>query len=280
MIKSSKPFPVASFKEEYPQKNNYFFRERNLKTDYPPHIHDYFEIEIIVSGKAQELLNGIPIRLERGVAHILSTNDVHDLMIIEPLDIYKIMVHPNQNDRDIIGKLIDNLGAVKFDEDELNEITQIAELLIKEYNKNQNLCQTMIDSLLNCLVILFSRKDKITTQINLKSNNYYIKGAIDYITLNYINNISSCDIAKHLNISPSYFSALFRKLTGDTVTEYITKLRLDKANSMLLMGNFSVSEVCFDCGFNSLSNFLRAYKQKYGVSPNETKKSKYHQQSD
>ena len=277
MIKSSKPFPIASFKEEYPQKNNYFFRNRNLKTDYPPHIHDYFEIEIIVSGKAHEFLNGIPICLERGVAHILSTNDVHDLTVIESLDIYKIMVHPNQTDKDIIRNLIDNLGVVKFNDDEYAEITQIAELLIKEYNENQIANQAMINSLLNCLVIMFSRKEKIVTQINQKSKNHYIKDATDYILLNYTNPLSSCDIAKHLNISPSYFSALFHKQTGDTVTDFITKLRLDKAHSMLLMGNFSVSEVCYDCGFNSLSNFLRAYKLKYGVSPNETKKSKCYQ---
>ena len=273
MIKNSKPFPISTYNDDCPEYKSIFSRHRHMVNNYPPHIHDYFEIEIVMSGKAEELLNGIPIHLERGSAHILSTTDVHDLTIIEPLDMYKFMINPNKNEHDIISSIIDNIGAVKFCEEELDEISVIADLLINEYENLRKNDNEIIYNLLHCLVILFSRKDKTDTQINNKINNQYIKAAVNYIMLNYTNNISSVDIAKHIDINPSYCSTLFKQITDTTVTEFITNMRLNRAFAMLRMGVSSVSQICYECGFNSPSNFLRAYKHKYGVSPYETKKS-------
>lgn len=114
MIKTGTPFPISTYKDDYPEYKSMFFRHRRMDKSYPPHLHDYFEIEIVVSGKAEELLNGIPIHLESGSAHILSTTDVHDITVIEPLDMYKFMINPNNNEDDIVRAIIDNIGAVKF----------------------------------------------------------------------------------------------------------------------------------------------------------------------
>lgn len=273
MIQDAKPFPIASFRKDVNNKEFCFYRNNHMVENYPLHMHDYFEIEIIASGSADQFLNGTHFHLERGCAHILSTTDIHDLTITEPIDIYKILIHPEQSDEKIIKEIISNLGVMKFDENELSEVLSITEMLINESASSKRDSKTMINHLLNCLIIKFSRKEKTSTQVNGNLNNTYIKKAIDYIMLNYVNDISSIDIAKHIHMNPAYFSTKFHIITGSTVTEYITNLRLNRAYTMLSMKMYTVSEICYACGFNSSSNFLRAFKKKYGISPNELKKS-------
>lgn len=274
MIQGAKPFPVASFRDESNQQMFFFCRNHKLNENYPPHIHDYFEIEIVVSGKGKQFLNGIPVNLERGSAHILSTTDVHDLTVLEPLDICKIMVHPEQGDEKITREILNNLGIVKFNEKELSEVILLTEMLIDEESASEKDSMSMIHQLLRCIIIKFSRQENLSTRINPNPQNKYIKDAINYIMLNYINDISSADIAEYLNINAAYFSTMFRKFMNFTVTEYITNLRLRRAETMLSMGIYSVSEVCYACGFNSVSNFYRVFKLKYGIAPSELKRKR------
>ena len=273
----SKIYPVKSFSfnEELPDNNFYFTKSTNLKLDFPLHSHDYFEIEIIASGQAETVFNGKNITLSRGSAHILSPTDVHDLKIIKPLEIYKLMLLSDWVSEKMLYELMNNLGTVKFSEEELENIIPILELIIKESSNGQLHQKELICNLLSSLIIFFSRKQKIhsKTQPDMASATVHIKKAVNYILLNYINNISSDDVAKAVNLNPVYFCTLFHKTTGVTFINYLNDLRLNRARQLLMLDSYSVSDVCYACGFNSSSNFLRAFKKKYGYSPNTLKTS-------
>ena len=169
--------------------------------------------------------------------------------------------------------LMNNLGTVKFTEEELQSIIPLLELIIREGNKDPDSQKELLLNLLSCFIIFFSRKKKINykTNTSVSTANAHIKRAVNYILLNYVNNISAEDVAKKINLSPVYFSSLFRKTTGITFIDYLTDLRLNRAKQLLMLDSYSVSDVCYACGFNSSSNFLRAFKKKYGVAPNELK---------
>lgn len=267
------PTPIFSFREDLPHLDFFFTKQSNLTTNFPLHTHDYFEMEIIISGNAETVLNGSPLHLSRGSAHILSPADVHNLTITRPLEIYKIMLLADWVSEETLYKLMDNLGTVHFSEDELNDIIPILNLLLKESKENLKDHQSIINNLLSCIIIFFERKQKINSQIQLNNValNSHIQKAISYTLLNYINNISSNDVAKFVNLNPVYFSTLFHETTGVTFINYLNDLRLTRARQLLLLGSYSVSEVCYACGFNSSSNFLRAFKKKYNCSPNELK---------
>ena len=73
-------------------------------------------------------------------------------------------------------------------------------------------------------------------------------------------------------MSEKYFCSFFKKLTGNTPLEFVNKTRIESACEMLKNENQSITEIALDCGFESLSYFIRRFKEQMGVSPNEYKK--------
>ena len=91
----------------------------------------------------------------------------------------------------------------------------------------------------------------------------------DYISANYIEDIRLEQMSKLANMSPTAFSRFFKLRTGKTLAEYIVDVRLGHASRMLIDTNEPVSQICFSCGFNTLTNFNRLFKKRKGCSPTE-----------
>ncbi|MCL5130017.1 two-component regulator propeller domain-containing protein [Algibacter sp. L4_22] len=93
--------------------------------------------------------------------------------------------------------------------------------------------------------------------------------------LKYINaNISDTDLsvellASHVSLSRSRLYRKIKGLTGQTVTEFIRKVRLQRAKQILEKGNANISEVCFKVGFSSPSYFTKCFKAHFGILPTE-----------
>lgn len=68
-------------------------------------------------------------------------------------------------------------------------------------------------------------------------------------------------------MSPVAFSRFFKLRTGKTLSDYIIDIRLGYASRMLVDSNKTISEICFECGFNNLSNFNRIFKKKRNMTP-------------
>ena len=81
--------------------------------------------------------------------------------------------------------------------------------------------------------------------------------------------LSLDDMAKALNVSTFYFCKQFKKATGLTFTEYLSRTRVEKARNLLLNPNLRVSEIAFACGFGSLGHFNRIFRKVAGTSPTE-----------
>lgn len=91
----------------------------------------------------------------------------------------------------------------------------------------------------------------------------------DYITLHYAEQISLGELAKLAEMSPTSFSRFFKLRTGKNVTDFIIDYRLGLAVRLLVDTNRNISEICYGCGFNNLSNFNRIFRKKKGCSPKE-----------
>lgn len=91
----------------------------------------------------------------------------------------------------------------------------------------------------------------------------------EYISAHYSEIIKLSDVASLVGMSQSAFSRFFKLRTGRTFSEYIIEIRLGVAARMLVDSNKNVSEICYECGFNNLSNFNRIFKSRRGYSPRE-----------
>lgn len=90
-----------------------------------------------------------------------------------------------------------------------------------------------------------------------------------YINDNYSKQLRLADLADLAGMSPVAFSRFFRMRTGRTLSDYIADIRLGFAARMLVDSSQNISEICYECGFNNLSNFNRIFKAKRGSTPRE-----------
>jgi two-component system response regulator YesN len=96
-----------------------------------------------------------------------------------------------------------------------------------------------------------------------------IKDAMAYMTLNYNQELRLKDVAELVQISPQYFSKIFKDDVGVNFIEYLTQLRMDKAKEMLKESNRTIKEICFEIGYNDPNYFSRLFKKNVGVSPTD-----------
>ena len=93
--------------------------------------------------------------------------------------------------------------------------------------------------------------------------------AINYIKSSCAENLSIADIADHAGFSTDYFNRLFRERTGFTVMEYVRFTRLSRAALLLRTTSREITDIAFDCGYETHESFTRAFGNLYGRSPSE-----------
>ena len=91
----------------------------------------------------------------------------------------------------------------------------------------------------------------------------------EYINDNYARQLNLSDMADLVGMSPVAFSRFFRQRTGRTLSDYIIDIRLGHAARMLVDSSKNISEICYECGFNNLSNFNRTFKAKRNYTPRD-----------
>ena len=99
--------------------------------------------------------------------------------------------------------------------------------------------------------------------------NQRVDRVMDYISRHYTEEIKLEDLAARTAMAPGAFSRFFKQNTGRTPVDYIIDVRLGAAARMLVDTNASVSDICYACGFNNLSNFNRTFKARRGYTPRE-----------
>ena len=83
-----------------------------------------------------------------------------------------------------------------------------------------------------------------------------------YISTHYQEDIRLASLADMVGMTPVSFSRFFRLRTGKTLSDYIIDIRLGFATRMLVDSTRTIAEVCYDCGFNNLSNFNRMFRTR------------------
>ena len=91
----------------------------------------------------------------------------------------------------------------------------------------------------------------------------YVDSALRYVQENYT------DIASHIGIAPAYLQRLFRAQTGSTITEYITRLRLNRSKYLLTHSELSIVDVAINAGFGSRQRLSQVFAAEEHTSPKQ-----------
>lgn len=101
----------------------------------------------------------------------------------------------------------------------------------------------------------------------ISSDSRRVQKVEEYIDKNYSTEIRLQTLSDMVGMTPTAFSRFFKLRTGKTISDYIIDIRLGVASRKLVDSTMSVAEICYDCGFNNVSNFNRIFKRKKGCSP-------------
>lgn len=94
-----------------------------------------------------------------------------------------------------------------------------------------------------------------------------IRRAKEFIRERHDENLRLAQVAQSVNSSPFYFCKLFKKASGINFTEYVSRVRVEKAKNLLLNPDVQVSEIAYAVGFQSLTHFNRVFKLLVGQAP-------------
>jgi AraC-like DNA-binding protein/ligand-binding sensor protein len=94
-----------------------------------------------------------------------------------------------------------------------------------------------------------------------------IRRAKDYIREHHAENLRLAPVARAVNASPFHFCKTFKRTTGMNFTEFVCRVRLEKAKNLLLNPDVQVSEIAYAVGFQSLTHFNRVFKEQTGLAP-------------
>ncbi|HAS42053.1 MAG TPA: AraC family transcriptional regulator [Microscillaceae bacterium] len=101
------------------------------------------------------------------------------------------------------------------------------------------------------------------------TDNQRLNAVIDYVMKNYTREIKLSEIAEVAHMTAEAFCRYFKLRTRKTFSGFLNEIRIGNACQMLLTEQYNVSEVCFACGFNNLSNFNRQFKKFTQLTPSQ-----------
>lgn len=247
---------------------------------------DEHEIYICVQGEATACVGDDTYPVKAGTVLLYNPEEQHELYTtsFEPYDRYVLLFHYSE-----LSKLWDGI-----DHSLLAMFSQRApyhnNLLYLHPHEFQHLV-TMLEKALSYQssetgsddALLYAQFLKIMHFLNQqyllhtqkKENNCHfpiVAKALKLIEEQFVTLQQVDDLASQLHISTSYLARVFKRQVGTSVYEYIRNMKFAFAVKLLADGK-SVTEACFDSGFNSYSHFIQMFKRKYGVTPHKYQKN-------
>lgn len=120
--------------------------------------------------------------------------------------------------------------------------------------------------LLQIIFLLFNHHQEISSP-NSQKNSLLNREILSYIGERYTTDLTLKEIADTFHMSYKYFSRYFKNNFQTTLSDYIMKLRMERAELLLTTTELPVTEISLQTGFNNISFFIRSFKKAYGQTP-------------
>jgi AraC-like DNA-binding protein len=260
----------------------YLVERHKIAFDYPLHKHDEFELNFlyncsgsrrIVGDSIEEVGDYDLVLVGSHLAHCweqykCNSNDIKEVTIqFSPKLLSQDLLMKNQMES--IRELFNNAQTgVAFE----------LPAIISVYNKLDELTAAQpgfmrLLKLLEILYYLSVSKDwhhlssSSFADVRIPSDSRRVQKIEDEICRNYSKQLYLDDLADMVGMTPTAFSRFFKLRTGRTLSDYIIDIRLGHAARKLVDTTMTIAEICYDCGFNNISNFNRIFKKRKGCSP-------------
>ena len=250
----------------------YFVREAQSSA---LHGHHHFLLTLITRGEGVQILNGESIPFAPRDMFLLSPADFHRNILPEgkSYDYYGVKFPYELLDARLapLASLDRFPLHIRLSEAQASRAEATFRLLIDECAHPARAASTVWRRAL--VEELFVTALREVPPIEGSGGSVFVNRALGYLHSHLSESIGVADAAAYVGYTPNYFNTLFREAFGKPFGEYLRKMRLAYARNLLSSGSASVTEAATEAGFLSLSHFSRAFKETYGVSPQDFKKS-------
>ena len=254
------------------QEGFYFHHTKNKTcSNSTQHHHQGFEIYYMREGKCHyfigdksyDIISGDIILIPDGTLHGTSYGSKPCTRLLVNFDTYFISQE--------VLNAISEIGYLYRNPSTMVALDKLFDAIEYEYFKNDVISRVALRNHVEELLIMMIRNqpNKVVNE-----NNTIVQTAIKYIQENYMSTIRLSEVAKMLSVSEEHLSRTFKKEITFGFSEYITLIRLQKAEHMLKNEpSRSVTEVAYACGFNDSNYFSYKFKKAYGLAPSEVRDS-------
>lgn len=225
--------------------------------------NDYL-LMYVTKGRLDVVNEGINYSIHPNQAVLMNCHVPHIYGSIPETEFW--YVHFDGNNCDAMYQYIKkNIGVVCTAEKD-SQILEPLKLLISHCKYHSLISEIQVANQIYTILcnIIFLKTD---IEYHRQSESEIINDAVDYILKHYAEDLSLTHLASQFNLSPFYFSHLFKRYTQQSPHEFTISTRLDKAKYILMNTNLPISEVAYKVGYNSDTGFINAFSRRIGVSP-------------
>lgn len=249
------------------------------------HFHDFNELVFIVKGKGVQVIEQNEYLVTAGDVFVLQGNQKHYFKDASDIEIVNVMFSANKKAKLISPStqklegynalfiLESNYRAkhhftnkLHLDRSELAKMEFILNSMIMELQHKMEGYKTLIGNKLEELIVLLSRHYSNLEATEAKSL-VRIGKVIDYLENNYAEKVYIDHLAEMAFMSPRNFQRIFKKALGETPSNYIMQIRLQKARKLLRTSDISMAEVAHTCGFSDDKYFIKCFKKTFDITP-------------
>ena len=259
------------FQDQYKKETGIAISERFITNHNPLHWHNFLELELILSGYGEQMLNGQQTQLKKGCLSVIRLTDFHQVTPKDELHLLNLMVDDKLLSQEMLTKITsENILFFDLKEEDAKVFEMLFRLCLAE-NESVTPDTSYLKHLIMC-IFLKVIKMAPAGKIKSSSNEQPIQTALLYMHIHFRKNPTLSEVAKIAHYNVSHFSSTFHKEMGTTYCDYLNRLKISYAKELLICTNLKISDICNECGFTSHSNFLRLFKENSGLSPMQFRK--------
>ena len=266
-------------------------RKHTRFIEFPAHKHNYIEFNYVYKGKLTEVIHNKKIELQEGeiiflnkdITHAIEESSEDDIIInfiIRP-EFFDFILNLSESDNIIFNFLLKSLYLNKNSKGEYlyfkvsneNNIQETLEKIIIEIYEPTMMSSTTIKLLVGLLIVeLIKKPNNIEVYSEDNYDNLIIIEVLKYIDNNY-STATLFEISEIVNQPHYKISKLVKKHTNMTFKELLQEKRLNKAKQLLNETDISIVEIISLVGYENLTYFYKIFKEKYGYTPKDFRKS-------
>lgn len=235
------------------------------------HYHIYMEVYYLEKGECNYFVGGRTYRATSGDVIIIPQSVIHRTTYTAPYS--RSVVHFDNSF--LTPPLLEKLTEIPYlyrNKESEKEIKEIFDTIRAEMENPDFYTEDSVKSLVCELLILMMRKGGSVEKREKEMS--FVELAVKFILQNYTSHLTLSDVAKHLSVSAEHLSRCFKRETGFGFNEYVTLLRLKKAEELIKKDeDKSILDIAFLCGFNDSNYFSDKFKKTYGISPLKFRKN-------